>query len=126
MPDYLQVAFVLVGIGIVIGIILAIYRLFDHGHWEDSYSPDPNAQIIDVQCKHIYLGNRNRDKIRTTVRFKDGYYFVTYKTKYEGMGIAGLNSFRYRMSIDEEEIITKANKAHEKAVERKLSSKSNK
>lgn len=93
----------------------SFYSLFDHCEWDPGALPDPNAKIISFSSEQVQY-SKNGAKYKTTVKFSDGFYFITHKTKRE-------NSFlSYRISIDEhlkKEILECAIDAHTEAVQKK-------
>ena len=75
--------------------------------------PDPVATIASVDHEHIRLGPKNFDKYKTTVSFTDGFYYISYKTKYESAGFGC-----YRMTPKTEKIRRAAIKKHIKLASR--------
>ena len=93
-------------------ICRAVYYLFDHSGWEEHTKPNAKAGILKVSSEKVQYV-KNGQKYKTTVWFSDGFYFITHKTNRED------NFLSYEISVDEdlmEEIITKACKRHDKAV----------
>ena len=93
----------------------AFYSLFDHCEWDPGALPDPNAKIISFSSEQVQY-TKNGAKYKTTVKFSDGFYFITHKTKREN------SFFSYRISIDEHlkrEILECAIIAHTKAIQKK-------
>ena len=90
--------------------IRSIYWKFDHKGWKENSRPDPNARIIDVSREEV-MYEKNGAKYKTTVRFSDGFYYITHKTHRENHFLS------YTISVDKElsdEIIETAIEAHKK------------
>lgn len=91
-----------------------VYWNFDHGKWDKDATPDINANVVDISSKKESYG-KNNTKFKTTVKFSDGYRFITTKTKRQDKLLT------YKISIDEElskKIIDAAKASHEKAVKK--------
>ena len=113
-------AYILAGIFGAIMIYCTVRQIlskFDHSKWAKDANPSIDAQIVDIKSKLVRYF-RNDAKYRTTVKFSDGFIFVTHKTeRAEGF-------VRYSVSVDrsflEHVILVAAKEAHEKAVSKKL------
>lgn len=104
----------------VVGLInmgIGVYSWWDHTGWEEPNKPDPQAQIKDIQKQKVKY-TKNNAKFKTTVKFTDGFYFVTHRTNREN------HFMSYQISVDAEEILRLALEAHSKAVEKKLAKQS--
>ena len=106
--------FGIVVIGLVVyAVVRALYWSADHSGWDEGAAPDPDAQIVDVKSEKVKY-SKNNAKYKTTVKFSDGFYYVTHKTNQEDhMG-------KYTISMDsflEEEIMDSAKAAHQRAVQ---------
>ncbi len=98
----------------VFAIIRALYWRFDHYGWNPDASPDAEASIADVHSEKVQY-TKNGVKYKTTVTFSDGFYYITHRTNREQQILS------YTISIDKylkAEIISRAKKAHEKAVQK--------
>ena len=94
------------------GICRALYHLFDHCGWNENANPNAMAEILKISSEKVQYV-KNGKKYKTTVLFSDGFYFITHRTNREDYFLS------YKISVDEslmEEIITKACKMHNKAV----------
>lgn len=90
--------------------------LFDHKGWDESADPDFNATIVDISSKRVKYA-KNDAKFKTTIKFSDGFYYITHKTDREQ------HLMTYTISITPElrdEIIQTAVSAHHKAVTKKV------
>lgn len=94
-----------------------IYSWFDHYGWKKNSSPKKNAKMHWITSEKVHYGSSStKAKLKTTVTFSDGFYFITHKTEYDRTGV-----FAYRMYISGElkkKIIESAIKKHDLAVEK--------
>ncbi len=107
---------ILIGCYILYFVFMNIYSAFDHCGWDTDSNPDPNAKIIDISSKEVQYA-KNGVKYKTTVKFSDGFYFVTYKTDRKD------KLFTYQISIDQQlydKIISKAVQKHLEAIKKRF------
>lgn len=83
-----------------------------------------DAQIVDVQSKKvIYL--KNGEQFKTTVRFSDGFSFITHATSRSNLG-SSAGRIRYQISVNDvllQHIQESAMRAHQKAYEKQQAGK---
>lgn len=92
----------------------AIWSCFDHSWTVDNAKLHPGAKIVDINTEEVqYI--KNGAKYKTTVRFSDGFTFVTHETEREDHFVS------YKISLNKElydQIIRSAIAAHDCALEK--------
>ena len=89
----------------------AIWNCFDHSKVEHNATLRQEAKIVNVHSEKVQYV-KNGMKYKTTVTFSDGFEFITHKTNRED------NIFTYEISVDTEQIIENAMKAHGRALKK--------
>ena len=101
---------------IIGGVFVLIYTQFDHYGWDANLKkPDLQASITKVDHKKVSLFIF-RSKMKTSIFFSDGFYYISYKTK-----AAQVDFNHYSISVDKQmtlEIVESAIKAHTDAVQK--------
>ena len=99
---------------VVYAVVRALQWSADHHGWEDGSAPDPEAKIVDVKSEKVKY-SKNNAKYKTTVKFSDGFYYITHKTNREEH-VGGKYKI-YMDSLLEEEITESAKAAHDRAIQ---------
>lgn len=89
----------------------AVWNCFDHSKVKANSVLCSDANIVDVRSEKVQYA-KNGAKYKTTVTFSDGFKFITHKTNRED------NFFTYQISVDTEEILENATKAHDRALKK--------
>lgn len=114
MAFYFMCIIFVLGLGLMFyNICGTVYTWSDHYGWEKNSSPDKNAKIIDITSKRIQYG-RTKQKLKTTVTFSDGFYFITYKTNYDN----GIMTYKIYLSDElRKTVINLAVEKHNSAID---------
>lgn len=104
---------------------MCVYIIFDHYGWKENARPNKKAKIQSISSEKVKY-SKNDAKLKTTIIFSDGFYFITYKTERKngvGMcrnGLFEVNSaFLYTIFISDKlkkDIINLAIQKHSKAI----------
>ena len=100
---------------LMVAIGRAVYWSFDHSGWSSNAKPDANATIVDMSSERVEY-RKNGAKLKTTVSFSDGFYFITHATKRKD------HFPTYTIYIDDllkKQIIEKATNKHAAAARKK-------
>ena len=92
-------------------IAKAVWNCFDHSKVPKNALLRQDAKIVDVSSEKVQYV-KNGAKYKTTVSFSDGFVFITHKTNRED------NLFTYQISVDTDEILESAIKAHDRAIKK--------
>ena len=109
----MEIFVILLFAALLIQLCRAVWSWFDHSGWNENADPSPCAVITEFTPQKVQY-TKNNAKFKTTVKFSDGFYFVTHKTERDS------GFMTYRISIDRNKITELATQAHQKAVEKKL------
>lgn len=108
------IGMVIVSIGVVLyNMCKSVYTWSDHYGWEENSSPDKNAKIKNITSKEVQY-SRNGAKLKTTITFSDGFYFISYKTDREDKAL----TYKIYLSNElREKIIGSAIEQHKMSVD---------
>ena len=123
MVQVLGILFLLLCFGIVVyNTYKSVYAWFDHYGWEKNSKPNKNAKIQNMTSTVVRYGSSStKSKLKTTIIFSDGFYFITHKTEYERVDF-----IVYKLYLSEElkkKIIDSAIEKHKLAVDKFISQK---